>query len=129
MAGENADSTAEVQAIVDDYASVLGAAAANPGSLNLSDSDYATLGVTGVDADGATLLNSILPGKSVSEVDTTAALQALADQAQAVVALAADADSAPDVSKADLEALGVTGITNDNSPPYSAPSLRAIAAV
>jgi len=115
LAGTDADTTAKAQAIVDDYAAVLGAAKAGsvPG---VDATDYATIGITGVDADGVALLNSVVPGKDVADLDAHAELQTLADQAQSVIARANGAEPAPTLTKADLEALGIENVTDDNRP-------------
>lgn len=114
------NTVAQLQAIVNAYAAILQSAdgVANNDSVNPTQAQYATLGVSGVDtAQEESLLGDVLDTASRNGVATDGAavntvtkLQALADAVQAVM------DSAAGVSptKAQLELLGVSGVTDAN---------------
>ena len=77
-----------------------------------SAADYTKLGVTGIDtAAELGLLGDVIDGKTAADVATPAALQALADAAQAVMTGAAGG-TAPTLAQ--LQALGLTGVTAGN---------------
>ena len=114
------NTVAQLQAIVNAYAAILQSAdgVANNDSVNPTQAQYATLGVSGVDtAQEESLLGDVLDTASRNGVATDGAavntvtkLQTLADAVQAVM------DSAAGVSptKAQLELLGVSGVTDAN---------------
>jgi hypothetical protein len=112
--GNAADTTAEIQAIVDAYTKILAAADGVSGNGVLpSAADYAAIGVTGVDAGAETsLLGSVIDKKASSAVDTVAEMQALANAVQAVIDGANGTAGVP--TKAQLELLGMTGVTDAN---------------
>ena len=112
--GNAADTTAEIQAIVDAYTKILAAADGTGGNGVLPGAgDYAAIGVTGVDAGAETsLLGSVIDKKASSAVDTLAEMQALANAVQAVMDGANGATGLP--TKAQLELLGMTGVTDAN---------------
>lgn len=117
--GDMADSTPEVQAIVDGYNAILASAdgtlnAANP----LSATQYRSIGVygvTGTSAPGTALhlLNDVVDQAATAAVDTEGEVQAMADAAKAVIA-AAGTGTATGVTKAGLEALGIQHVTDAN---------------
>ncbi|PQA85063.1 hypothetical protein C5F52_03465 [Limnohabitans sp. TS-CS-82] len=112
--GTSADTLAEVQAIVDAYNAVKANAdgTANNNATNPTQAQYAAIGVTGVDSNvKASLLGDVVDSKPFTAVDTVPELQALADAAAAVMTGAAGG-TAP--TKAQLEALGITGVTDAN---------------
>jgi hypothetical protein len=113
VVGTDADTTAEVQAILDTYGSVLNAADSD-GTLALAEADYALLGLDGVNADGASLLNSVLPNKTVAELDTAQKLNDLTDVAMKVLATADNTNPSPALTVDDLEALGISGVDANN---------------
>ena len=115
-----ADTTAEVQAVVDGYNAILASAdgtlnAANP----LSAAQYASIGVTGLTGTSAPgnalhLLDDVVDQATTAAVDTEAEVQALADAAKAVIA-AAGTGTATGVTKAGLQALlGNNTVTDAN---------------
>jgi len=112
--GNAADTTAEIQAIVDAYGKILAAADGTGGNGVLPGAgDYAAIGVTGVDAGAETsLLGSVIDGKASSAVDTVAEMQALANAVQAIMDGANGTAGSP--TKAQLELLGMTGVTDAN---------------
>ena len=103
-----------MQAIVDAYGKILAAADGVGGNGVLPGAgDYAAIGVTGVDAGAETsLLGSVIDKKASSAVDTVAEMQALANAVQAVMDGANGAAGLP--TKAQLELLGMTGVTDAN---------------
>ena len=112
--GNAADTTAEIQAIVDAYTKILAAADGVAGNGVLpSSADYAAIGLTGVDAGAETsLLGSVIDRNASSAVDTVAEMQALANAVQAVMDGANGTAGLP--TKAQLELLGMTGVTDAN---------------
>jgi hypothetical protein len=109
ITGALANDRTKVQTIVDAYAAIVQSAdgVANNDSDNPTQAQYVAVGVNGVDtADEAGLLGSVIDGKAAGDVDTVAKLQRLADAVQNVM----DGDA----SKADLERLGITGVTDEN---------------
>jgi hypothetical protein len=108
------DTCAKVQALVDSYNTVLEHATGVTGDASGPlYSDYVNIGVSlNDDAEVVKLLNQALQLKSDSQVDTVANIQALADAASNVMAAAASNGS--QVSLADLELLGVAGVTAAN---------------
>ena len=110
---------AELQALVDALNKLLAGADGilNDGS-NLTAADFATLGLGGVNTSLETeIANGLLDGMNANQVSTSAALSSFAN---AVVKLAATAEAtsaanaptgANALTVADLEALGITGVT------------------
>ncbi|NRA20824.1 MAG: hypothetical protein HRU05_10135, partial [Oceanospirillaceae bacterium] len=107
------DSHPEVQAVVDSYAVILNAADGSAGEAAANQSDYSTLGITGMDdVDELALLGDVIDRKTKSDVDSISELQSLADAVQAVMdAAALNSGTAGGPSLAQLTALGLTGVT------------------
>ena len=117
VVGTSADTLAEVQAIVDAYNAIKANAdgAANNNATNPTAAQYAAIGVTGVDSNVKTsLLGDVVDAKPFSAVDTVSEVQALADAAAAVMTAAAGPTSGNAPTRAQLEALGITGVTDAN---------------
>ena len=119
----SADTSAKVQAIVDSYNAVL-ALADNGVSVGtgVTADQYARIGVTGINsatpaantvptASKASLLSDAIDLKPRTAIDTVAEVQALAD---AVTAVMTGAAGGTPPTLAELESLGITGITPDN---------------
>ncbi|WP_396436073.1 Ig-like domain-containing protein, partial [Limnohabitans sp.] len=99
----------DVQAIVDAYAAVLTSAdgTANNGAALPTRAHYALLGINGVETPAVEkLLGLVIDGKSRGDVDTVPKIQALALLVQKVLNGSA--------SKAELESLGIPGVTSEN---------------
>ncbi|NBT11901.1 MAG: hypothetical protein EBT24_13200, partial [Betaproteobacteria bacterium] len=74
---------------------------------------YAAIGVTGVSAGaGVNLLGNVIDGLGTTAVDSVPEIQALADAVAVVLAGAAGTANEPTL--ADLQALGITGVTSGN---------------
>ena len=109
--GAAADTKAEVQAIVDAYKAIKDNAD-TAATTNATQAQYAAVGVTGIDNAAKTnLLGDVVDTKAFADVDTVPELQTLATAAAAVITGAA-AGTQP--TKAQLEALGITGVTDAN---------------
>ena len=108
------DTTAKLQTLINSYNKILTAADGTAGNGTApSATDYANVGVNGIDtAAEVGLLGSVIDAKGSADVDTAAELQALADAVQAVMTTAAG--GTPAVTKAQLELLGITGVTTNN---------------
>jgi hypothetical protein len=98
---------------VNTYALILTAADTN-GTLPLSTADYGLLGIDGLTADAALLLNSVLSTKSMAEVDTAAELQALADIVSRVMASINGGTVSPELTLAELTLIGLDYVTDEN---------------
>ena len=136
VSGTEADSPAEIHAIVNSYNKILGeangsSAEATPG-VNPLASDYAAIGanigLAATDADNLALLNDIVGASQTADVDAIADIENLARIANAIQTIAAGqgASVSPALSVADLTTIGLnaTGVTNSNLPTL----LAAIAA-
>lgn len=113
IAGSEADTPRELQAIVDAYKKILAAADgsdANATALPTA-TDYAAIGLN-VNPATATLLSDVIDSKPSTAVDTVGEIQTLADAAQATVAYTGS-NTAP--TAAQLQAL-VSGVTDANLP-------------
>jgi VCBS repeat-containing protein len=100
-----------VQAVVDAY-NAIKANADTAGTANATQEQYAAIGVNGIDnAAKTSLLGDVVDTKAFGDVDTVAKVQALANLA-AVVINSAGTGTAP--TKEQLEALGITGVTDAN---------------
>lgn len=113
------DSTAELQAIVDGYAHVLGYA--DNGTPTPVTADYSAIGLTqasSLSGTALTFMNSIVLAKTSSDVNTVTKLNTLADGVVAVLATAVMAPPAAGstLTVAQLTAMGVTGVTRGNLP-------------
>jgi hypothetical protein len=124
IAGAQADTTPEVQAIVDAYRAIL-ASADGVGANTLpalTGAQYNAIGVTGVSGPALAgnalfLLDNVVDARPLAAVDTQAEVQALADAANHVIAAAGGTPAQiAALTLADLAALGVTGVTPDNLP-------------
>ncbi|MDT7524485.1 Ig-like domain-containing protein [Rhodoferax sp. TBRC 17198] len=118
LPGANKDTAAEVQGIVDAYRKVLAAAdavAGNTDAANLpSLAEYGKIGVSEVTTiTQAALLGSVIDGKNKIDADTVSEIKALALASNAVLEAAASANGAS-LSMAQLEQLGIKGVTADN---------------
>jgi hypothetical protein len=106
-----ADSAADVQAIVNAYQVILDNAN-TASSTDASANDYLAIGVTGVDtAEEVALLGSVIDNKAAADVDTIAKLQALADAVQAV---AGYGTGTPPTDAQINALLGTSTVTADN---------------
>ena len=106
-----ADTAAKVQAVVDAY-NAIKANADTAGTANATQAQYAAIGVNGIDnAAKTSLLGDVVDTKAFADVDTVTKVQALADLA-ALVINSAGTGIAP--TKAQLESLGITGVTDAN---------------
>ena len=108
---EETNTTAKIQAVVDAYTVILGAADGVDGNGILpTAAQYAAIGVTGIDTvEAVSLLGDVIDGLSNDAVDTVAEVQALADTVRSIMNSADgvdDADSNPTLD--DYAALGVT---------------------
>lgn len=131
LTGLNADSPAEIQALVDGYSKIL--AEANGGAPDATPTDPtatdyaaigANIGAAATDPENLALLNDVIGNKLVADVDTPAEISALAAIVNGVMTTAAGGVANPPLSPADLAAIGITGVTPDNLPAI----LAAIAA-
>jgi len=141
VSGSEADTPAEIQAIVDAYNKIL--AEANDTNANAGDttadatptadplaSDYAKIGAdiggAATDAENLALLNDIVGASQKSDVDTIAEINDLARIANAIEQVAAGGTPSPALTLADLAKIGLntTGLTNSNLPAL----INAIAA-
>jgi hypothetical protein len=118
VTGAQADTTAEVQDIVNAYNAILSSAdgVADNTATALTGPQYTLVGVTGVSGTSAPgnalhLLDSVVDASPMLAVDTVPELQAMADAAAHVITGAA-AGTGPTLS--DLGALGITGVTGAN---------------
>jgi hypothetical protein len=120
--GVMADTTAEVQAIVNAYNAILASADGVAGNTAtpLTAAQYSTIGVVGVTGTATagsamSLLNSVVDANAKSGVDTVAEVQAMADAATHVITTAGGTSAqAATLSLADLTALGIHGVTAAN---------------
>jgi hypothetical protein len=118
--GADVATAGDVKAIVAAYDAVRNAN--DQGNLALGQAAYTALGLGGVvdfttDAtERLSLLNSVLDAKSadVGEVDDWADLEAVAEVVGRVMDAADGGTASPALSVADLEKLGLTGVTDDN---------------
>jgi hypothetical protein len=131
VSGVAADTTAKVQGIVDAYNAILATAdgQANTVTPVLTAAQYTAIGVTGLGAlttaptagTALFLLDNVVDGKTTSDVDTVPEVQALADAAAHVLAAAGGTPAQiAALTLADLQALGITGVTVDNLPAVAA---------
>src|SRR5690606_13175212 len=108
--GSEVDTRAELQALIDAVEAVrTGAAGGTPPTEEL----LVTLGITGVTPENLAAVQAAIAATNDdgSEVDTRAELQALIDAVEAVRAGAAGG-TAP--TQAELETLGIAGVTPEN---------------
>jgi len=119
--GTHADTTAEVQALVDSVNRILAEAngsAPDANSANPSATDYANIGASignaATDAENLALLNSIVGDKTAADVSSASQINALAQIANTIQSTAAGDSTAPALTVADLTAIGLTGVTADN---------------
>ncbi|WP_396189466.1 beta strand repeat-containing protein, partial [Flavobacterium sp.] len=129
VTAEKADTTAEVQAIVDAYKAIL--AEANDTNSTAGDTtadatpasdptaaQYATIGAdigtAATDAENLALLNDIVGASQATDVDTIAEINNLARIANAIQQTAAGQTPNPALTPADLAKVGLSGVTADN---------------
>ena len=127
VVGTQVDTLAELQSVVDAYRAVLALAdgAVSAGN-DVSATQFAAIGVTGIASttpnaasvaakDKASLLSTVIDRKQSTDVDTVAEIQTLADAVTAVMQAANGVTSGQGaLTKAQLEALGITGVTDNN---------------
>lgn len=121
VTGESVSTAAKLQQVVNAYIKVLNAAniqADGGGTLGLpTGDDYTLIGVTGVEVGAALrdskvkLLSDVIDRKALVEVDTVKEIQLLADIVIEVIVTAKDGRN---LSKEQLDKLGITGVTADN---------------
>jgi hypothetical protein len=73
-----------------------------------------TLGQIATNASGLSLLNDVIGGKAITEVDTVPEINALANIVDRLLTVAADGAASPALTAADLAAIGITGVTAEN---------------
>ncbi len=118
---KSVDTTAEVRDLVNAYNTILKLAdGGSTTSTFATDQQYQLIGVTGLDnpttvlrTEKANLLSDAIDRKSTTDVDTVDEVQALAN---AVIAVMKTVGGEKVLTKAQLEALGVTGVTDANLP-------------
>jgi hypothetical protein len=118
IAGAQADTTAEVQAIVNAYNTIRTSADGTQDNTlpALTGTPYTLVGVTGVSGVSAPgnalhLLDSVVDASLVPAVDTVPELQSMANAAAQVITGSAGGTAA---TLADLTALGITGVNAGN---------------
>lgn len=114
--------TAQIQAMVDAYALVL--AEANGAAADSTQADpqagtYAAMGATAAAAlpDGSfgqQLLNQVIADKTTSAIDSVSEIEALANTVQTLLLTAAGGTPSVALSAADVQALGLSGVTPFN---------------
>ncbi|WP_161911802.1 hypothetical protein, partial [Janthinobacterium sp. Ant5-2-1] len=106
------NSLAGIQTLVDAYNAVLsGAGGTIKGNLQATALQFATIGVTGLNFESATLLDSIIDALPKGAADTIPKIQVLADAVNAIFSGAAGGNGP---TLAQLNALGITGVTEAN---------------
>ncbi|PCH58534.1 MAG: hypothetical protein COC19_08410, partial [SAR86 cluster bacterium] len=113
--GTDADTAAKVQLIVDAYAVII--TAADGGAVDATDptkAQYEAIGVNGVstDVEELRLLGEVIDAKSYADIDTVEEVQGYLEAVQAVMSAANG--TASELTLADLQKLGVVGMTTDN---------------
>ena len=124
VTGAQADTTPEVQAIVDAYNTVLASADGRAGNAltPITAEQYSTLGVTGVTGTVSAgsalfLLDDTVDASRGVDVDTVIELQQMADAAARVMAAAGGTTQQGNALRIeDLAALGIAGVTTNNLP-------------
>jgi hypothetical protein len=112
ISGASVDTVGELQAVIDAFDAVLTAADGNADSdagANLT--QYHALGLSDLTAPAASLLSSAIDRMPSSSVDTWDELRGLADAARAVMT-GASGGTLPTLAQ--LQALGVTGVSSTN---------------
>jgi hypothetical protein len=122
VVGASVDTSAKVQALVDASQAIFGLADGTNNTATAANPDmgaYGLIGVTGVDsAVKASLLGDVLDTRASDSVPTVVEVQQLANAVAAVVATAAlnNASAGAALSMAQLQLLGLSGVTADNLP-------------
>jgi len=122
VTGTTLQSAGDIQALVNAYTAILNSADHTLGNTTtaLTAQQYATIGVTGVNAAAGAgtvlhLLDDVVDGAMRSEVDTVAEVQAMATAAAHVLAAAGGTTTdAATLTAADFTALGINGVGSDN---------------
>jgi fibronectin-binding autotransporter adhesin len=106
--------TTGVQTVVDSYNNILGASSGTAAVNTPTATDYSNIGATvnNTTTTGISLLNSFVGSTGTAAVDSVAEINAIASAVEAVMNAAAGGTPAP--TKAQLEALGITGVTDEN---------------
>jgi hypothetical protein len=88
------------------------------GNVDMTLSDFAQAGVTGVSADNLASVNQVLSTKSSAGTDTNPKLQAIVDETIAAIEKIEDFNNAANgvtsLDETDYAAAGITGVTADN---------------
>jgi hypothetical protein len=120
VTADKADTTAEVQAIVDAYTAIIGAANSTAGSTPITADQFTLVGVTGVSGSPATegtaikLLDDVIDTSAPAAVATETLLQNMATAANHLMeAAGGTAAQAANLTAADLQALGISMGTLD----------------
>ncbi|RFO96302.1 hypothetical protein DIC66_13395 [Rhodoferax lacus] len=124
VTGAAADTTPEIQKIVNAYKAILASAdgSGNNTTTPLTGDQYNAIGVVGVSGSPVSgtplaLLDSAVDAKPPTGVDTIAELQSMADAANHVMAAAGGTSAQiAALTLDDLKALGVSGVNADNLP-------------
>jgi hypothetical protein len=115
LTADATDSAAEIQSIVDAYSAVIAAAdgLANGGG-TVTQEQFQTLGLNGIDTDATSLLNSAIDALPLTAVDTQPELVALGDTVAGIITTAKGGEADPALTPETLAALGMTGVTASN---------------
>ena len=114
ITSSDVNTVSKIQTLFDSFNKVLNLADGNTlGSDKPSQSDFTSIGITGIDDTAKLqLLNQVLDLKQEVQVNSVTELQAIADAVQLVVATAAGTSSA--LTEADMQILGFASVTNAN---------------
>ena len=114
ITSSDVNTVSKIQTLFDSFNKVLNLADGNTlGSDQPSQSDFTSIGITGIDDTAKLqLLNQVLDLKQEVQVNSVTELQAIADAVQLVVATAAGTSSA--LTEADMLILGFASVTNAN---------------
>ncbi len=113
ITGQDTDTTAELQEIVDSYNSILAAAdGINDNDEKPTQKDYENLGIDSIDTPKLVeFIGDIIDELPSGSVNTVTELQAISNAAQAVFDAATGHPNVP--TKEQLETLGLTGISDE----------------
>jgi hypothetical protein len=116
VTGLSVDTPAEIQTLVNAYNAIISSADGLDNNAPApTTAQYSAIGVAGVDSTvEVSLLADVIDLKANGDVNTVARVQALADAVQAVMNTAAGLT--PAATEAQLNLLGVTGVTAGNLP-------------
>ena len=123
LAGAQADTVVEVQAIVDAYNMILreanGSRADADASSNPTASDYSAIGAVkaaslGAGSAGLALLNDLVGKTDTTAVDTVPEIEALASVVEGLMVTAAGGNASPAITANDFAAMQITGVNAAN---------------